>query len=203
MKRRRILAACAVAAAIVPALAGPALAIDDTRGRCASSFFRTIDTIFSGARVAAMTDSKFPIQVFQAAELEPEPAALGAMQAGTVDCTHTASHYFSGKEPISAFDGTIETIAKNDAQNPPALRRLVADGAQLRPFPRPVIEACYRATFELHDETGGRNPVFKTVDDHFRAYRDTQPHRFRVAEGPYDNFVYRMRAAETAEVSRR
>src|SRR6187200_1795515 len=32
--------------------------------------------------------------------------------------------------------------AKYDAQNPPALRRLVASGTKLRPFPKAIMEAC-------------------------------------------------------------
>ena len=203
MNCRRFLAACAVAEAIVPALAGPVVAMEDNHGRCGLSFSRTIDTIFGAARVAALTGNKFRIQCFQAGELELEPATLDATHAGTVECTHTASYYFAGKKPISAFNGTIESIAKYDAQNPPALRRLIADSTQLQPLPHPVIEACHRAAFELHDETAARNPVFKTVYEHPRAYRDPQPHRLRVAERTYDNFVYRMRAAETAEASRR
>jgi len=95
-------------------------------------------------------------------------------------------------------DATIETIAKYDNQNPPALRRLVAAGTQLRPFPRPVMEACYRAAFELYDETAARNANFKKVYDHFKAYRESQLQWFRVAESTYDNFVYSMQAAETA-----
>src|SRR6266700_3728721 len=42
--------------------------------------------------------------------------------------------------------------AKYDAQNPPALRRLVAAGAQLRPFPRAVLEAAEKASYEVYAE---------------------------------------------------
>jgi hypothetical protein len=80
----------------------------------------------------------------------------------------------------------------------PTLRRLVAAGTQLRPFPRPVMEACYRAAFELYDETAARNANFKKVYEHFKTYRDSQLQWFRVAESTYDNFVYGMQAAETA-----
>ena len=42
-------------------------------------------------------------------------------------------------------EGNTWMLAKYDAQNPPALRRLVAGGTQLRPFPKAVMEACYKA----------------------------------------------------------
>ena len=209
MDRRLLLGAAAAVAPV--ALMAPALAqtaMPEVRWRVQSSFPRVFDVLYGtlervAARVAQLTDNKFRIQVFHSGVLVPESATLDAVQAGPVDCTHTASHYFAAKEPISAFAGTIETIVKYDAQNPLALRRLVADGTQLRRFPRPVMEACYRSAIELHDQTAARNLVFKTVYDHFGAYRDTQLHWFRVAEGTDDNFVYRIHAAETAEASRR
>ena len=71
---------------------------------------------------------------------------------------------------------------------------------------RSALDAIMRqfpSLIELYDETAARNPVFKTVYEHFRAYRDTQLQWFRVAESTYDNFVYRMQAAETAAAPRR
>src|SRR5256714_10366233 len=41
--------------------------------------------------------------------------------------------------------------AKYDAQNPPALRRLVASGIQLRAFPRAILEAAEEASYEGDD----------------------------------------------------
>jgi TRAP-type mannitol/chloroaromatic compound transport system substrate-binding protein len=93
-------------------------------------------------------------------------------------------------------DSTIETMAKYDVQNPQALRRLVAAGTQLRPFPREVMQACYKAAFELYDETAAKNATFKKVYDHWRAFRDSQYQWFRVAESGFDNFGYFMHAQE-------
>ena len=42
--------------------------------------------------------------------------------------------------------------AKYDAENPAALRRLVANGTQLRPFSREMMQAAYKASFEVYDE---------------------------------------------------
>jgi len=93
-------------------------------------------------------------------------------------------------------DATLETMAKYDTQNPQALRRLVAGGTQLRAFPREVLQACYKAAFDLYDETSARNPTFKGVWENFRAFRDVQYQWFRVAESTFDNFVYFMHAQE-------
>src|SRR5213082_248161 len=40
-------------------------------------------------------------------------------------------------------------IGKYDTENVPALRRLVANGAQLRPFSKDILDACYKATQEV------------------------------------------------------
>ena len=48
-------------------------------------------------------------------------------------------------------EGNTWMMAKYDAQNPPALRKLVAGGTQLRPFPKAVMDACYAAAAELYD----------------------------------------------------
>jgi len=361
MNRRGLIAGGALAGSA--ALAAPALAqgMPEIRWRCASSFPKSLDTIFGAGehvakRVAALTDGKFQIRVFAAGELVPGLAVADAVQGGTVECAHTASYYFVGKDPTFAFDGaipfgmnmrqinawlqagggrevlrdffagynivsipagntgaqmggwfrkeiktvqdlsglkmriggfagnvlqklgvvpqqiaggdiypalekgtidaaewvgphddeklgfnrvapfyyypgwwegslnlsyyvgtkhweelpqaykdalesacrdsTIETMAKYDVQNPQALRRLIAGGTQLRAFPREVMQACYRAAFELYDETAAKNANFKRVYDHWKAFRDSQYQWFRVAESTFDNFVYFMHAQE-------
>jgi TRAP-type mannitol/chloroaromatic compound transport system substrate-binding protein len=86
--------------------------------------------------------------------------------------------------------------AKYDAENPPALRRLVANGAQLRPFSREIMQAAYKASFEVYDEIAAKNPKFKKVYEAWKAFRDDEYLWFRVAEQPFEDFVYRQAAAE-------
>ncbi|MBI1775473.1 MAG: TRAP transporter substrate-binding protein [Proteobacteria bacterium] len=82
------------------------------------------------------------------------------------------------------------TVAKYDTQNPAALRRLVANGVQVRPFPREIMEASYKAAYELYDEEIKKNPKFKKVFDSWRPFRDEEHLWFRVAEQTFDNFMY-------------
>src|SRR4051812_44282769 len=107
----------------------------------------------------------------------------------------------------SAYKAVFETAcaetnnwmqAKYDAENPTALRRLVANGAQLRPFPRDVMQAAYKAAFEVYDDIAAKNPRFKKVYDAWRAFREDQYLWFRVAENTFENFVYSQTAAEAA-----
>ena len=84
-------------------------------------------------------------------------------------------------------------MARYDAGNPGALRRLVAAGAQLRSFPAPVMDACYGAANELYAETAAANADFKKVLDSVVAFRNDQYLWWQVAEYGYDSFMIRAR----------
>jgi TRAP-type mannitol/chloroaromatic compound transport system substrate-binding protein len=85
---------------------------------------------------------------------------------------------------------------KYDAENPAALKRLVAAGTKLRPFPKDVMEACYKAAYQLYDETAATNPKFKKIYEPWKAFRQDEYEWFRVTENTFDNFVYGQQAAE-------
>jgi TRAP-type mannitol/chloroaromatic compound transport system substrate-binding protein len=94
----------------------------------------------------------------------------------------------------AAAEANMDMLAKYDANNVEALRRLVAAGAQLRPFPREVMQAAYTAAFEMYDEIAAQNPRFKAVYDPWLKFRADQYLWFRVAENTFDNFVYAQSA---------
>jgi TRAP-type mannitol/chloroaromatic compound transport system substrate-binding protein len=83
-----------------------------------------------------------------------------------------------------------EMMARYDNLNPQALRRLVAAGTQLKPYPRDVLAAAWKATHELYDEFSSKNAKFKKIYDHWKAFRDEQFLWFRVAELTYENFAF-------------
>ncbi|MCE1186929.1 MAG: TRAP transporter substrate-binding protein DctP, partial [Rhodocyclales bacterium] len=96
------------------AVAAPALASDlpTIKWRLASSFPKSLDTIFGAAevvskRVAAATGGKFQIQVFSAGEIVPGPGVLDAVKDGTVEVGHTCSYYFVGKDPTFALETAV------------------------------------------------------------------------------------------------
>ncbi|MER2634016.1 MAG: TRAP transporter substrate-binding protein [Rhizobiaceae bacterium] len=362
MRRRQFLKSAAVGAAGAGStIAAPAIvrAEPEIKWRCASSFPKSLDTLYGAAdeiarRVAAGTDGKFQIRVFAAGEIVPGLQVLDAVQNETVECGHSVSYYYVGKDPTFAFDtaipfglncraqnawmyfgggielmrelfkgynivqfpagntgtqmggwfrkeiksvedlsglkmriaglagqvmaklgvvpqqlaggdvypslekGTIDaaewigpyddeklgfykvakyyyypgfwesgpmlsfyinvkqwealppqyrsvletaceaancvTMAKYDAQNPPALRRLVGQGAVLQPFPREVLQAAYKAAFEVYAETAAKNAGFKKVYDAWTKFRDDEYLWFRVAENTLDNFMYAQAA---------
>ena len=360
MNRRKFVRTAGTGAVAVAAsaVAAPAIAqsAPEIKWRLASSFPKSLDTIYGAAEtmakaLAEATDNKFQIRVFAAGEIVPGLQVADAVQNGTVECGHTASYYYVGKDPTFAFDtavpfglnarqqdawmihgggrdlmneffkdysihavscgntgaqmggwfrkeiktvedlkgikmriggfagqvlarlgvvtqqiaggeiypalekGTIDaaewvgpyddqklgfnkvaayyyypgwweggpqlsafvniakwnelprfyqaafenacakahtwSVAKYDAQNPLALRELVAAGTKLLPFPPAVMEASLTQANELYNETSAKNAKFKKIYDQWKAFRGEQVLWFRVAEGTFDNFMAR------------
>jgi len=86
-------------------------------------------------------------------------------------------------------------VAKYDLVNPPALRRLLAGGTKLHAFSPAIMEACIKATHELHDEIAGTNASFKKVYDSMNAFMRPGYEWFQVAELNYDSFMIRHNKA--------
>ncbi|MEE1611848.1 TRAP transporter substrate-binding protein [Microvirga sp. CF3016] len=88
----------------------------------------------------------------------------------------------------------VDTQAKYDAKNPAALRSLIGNGAQLRPFSQEIMDAAYKAANEVYDEISAKNADFKKIYDSYRAFRNEEYLWFQVAEYAYDTFMIRARA---------
>lgn len=98
--------------------------------------------------------------------------------------------YQAALEAAAAM-ANIDMLAKYDAANPAALRRLVGSGVNLKPFPQDVLQAAFKAAEETYEETAASNPRFKKVYEPWRAFRGEQNLWFRVAEGNFDSFMAR------------
>ncbi|HAP13363.1 MAG TPA: ABC transporter substrate-binding protein [Afipia sp.] len=83
--------------------------------------------------------------------------------------------------------------ARYDAYNPPALKRLVAGGTQLRPFSASIMDASLKAANEVYAETSANNPNFKKIYEAMAAYRNDQYTWWQVAEYGFDSFQVRSR----------
>ncbi len=84
-------------------------------------------------------------------------------------------------------------MAKYDAGNPAALRRLIAGGAKLQPFSTQIMEACLKASNEVYAETSAKNADFKKIHDSYMAFRNDQYLWWQVAEYAFDGFQIRAR----------
>jgi TRAP-type mannitol/chloroaromatic compound transport system substrate-binding protein len=98
------------------------------------------------------------------------------------------AHYRAILEAACAEANAL-CVAKYDAENAEAIRRLVGQGVQLRPFPRDVMEMSYREAFKLYGEIAASNAKFKKVYDSWNAFREKELTWFRIAELPFDYFV--------------
>jgi TRAP-type mannitol/chloroaromatic compound transport system substrate-binding protein len=357
MKRRQFLTAAGTGLA-ASAVAAPAIAqsMPELKWRMPCSWPKSLDTLYGAAEimckvVGEMTDNKFQIQPFAAGEIVPGLAIVDAVQNGTVECGHTASYYYFGKDPTFGFGtsvpfgpnarinqgwwtqgggqeamnefykkynqvgllagqtgcqmggwfrkeintvddlkgvkmriggwagkvlqklggvpqqiaagdiypalekGTIDAaewvgpyddeklgfykvaphyyapgwweggsmlfamvnldkwnalpkhyqriletaghyantwcMAKYDANNPQALRRLLANGAKLHVFSQQIMDASYKATMELHSEVAASNADFKKVNESMMAFTKNAYQWFQVAEYSYDNYMIR------------
>jgi TRAP-type mannitol/chloroaromatic compound transport system substrate-binding protein len=86
-----------------------------------------------------------------------------------------------------------EMLAKYDARNPSALRKLVAGGTELRAFSQPIMEACLKASNDVNADTAARKPDFKKVLESMQAFRNEEYFWWQVAEYSYDTFMIRSR----------
>ena len=84
-------------------------------------------------------------------------------------------------------------LAKYDATNPTALKRLLGAGAQLRAFPQDVMEACYKSANEIYADLSRTNAQFKKMHDSLAPFRNDSYAWFQVAELAFDSFQMRAR----------
>jgi TRAP-type mannitol/chloroaromatic compound transport system substrate-binding protein len=99
---------------VLAAGAAPAIVHAQTnlRWRLASSFPRSLDTIYGGAEVFAkkvseLSSGKFQISVHAGGELMPPFGVVDGVQNATVEMAHTVPYYFFGKDETFAIGAAI------------------------------------------------------------------------------------------------
>jgi TRAP-type mannitol/chloroaromatic compound transport system substrate-binding protein len=120
LRRRRFIKLAAVGAAGATVAgckpqehSGPAVHTGDrVQWRLVSSFPRGLDTLYGSSellakRLEALSGGRFRIRPHPAGEIVPGLQVLDAVQQGTVQVGHTASYYFTGKNPALAFDAGV------------------------------------------------------------------------------------------------
>jgi TRAP-type mannitol/chloroaromatic compound transport system substrate-binding protein len=88
----------------------------------ATSWPTILDTIFGGPvtvgeRVAAMTGGKFMITAQPAGEVVPPLEILQNVETNTIDMGHTASYYYVGLDPATAFGTAVPFGLTSRQQN--------------------------------------------------------------------------------------
>jgi TRAP-type mannitol/chloroaromatic compound transport system substrate-binding protein len=113
MERRSFVRGAGLAG-VLAAGAAPAIvhAQANIRWRLASSFPKSLDTIFGAADVFAakvkdMSGGKFQVSIHAGGELMPPFGVVDGVQNGTVEMAHTAPYYFFGKDDTFALGCAI------------------------------------------------------------------------------------------------
>jgi len=89
----------------------------------------------------------------------------------------------------AAADANIFTLGRYDSQNPQALKRLVANGTQLRPFSEAILDICFKSANEVYADISGKNEEFKKIWDSIRAFRSDQYLWLQLADNTYDTYM--------------
>jgi len=89
----------------------------------------------------------------------------------------------------ACYEANVDMMAKYDAVNPPALKRLLGNGVKLQPFSNDIMAACYKATQEVYDDIATKNEKFKKIYEPWKKFRGDEVEWFSVSESRFDNFM--------------
>jgi TRAP-type mannitol/chloroaromatic compound transport system substrate-binding protein len=108
MDRRSALQRAGIAGVLATGIAPAVHAQAALRWRLASSFPKSLDTIFGSAEtfsrtVKELSGGKFEVSVHAAGELVPAFGVVDSIQSGTIEMAQTAPYYFTGKNSIFAL----------------------------------------------------------------------------------------------------
>src|SRR3982751_3820677 len=106
---------------------------------------------------------------------------------------NTLPKHYQAAVTAASHETFTWVTGKYDYVNPPALKRLLAAGAILKPFPQEVLEACYSAANGIYADLSNTNPHFKKLYASLAAFRNESLAWNQVAELSYDSFMMRMR----------
>jgi TRAP-type mannitol/chloroaromatic compound transport system substrate-binding protein len=103
MDRRSLIKHAGIAGVLAAGVAPAVHAQAAIRWRLASSFPKSLDTLFGGAEtfakaVKAMSGGKFEISTHAAGELMPAFGVVDGVQQGSIEMAQTAPYYFFGKD---------------------------------------------------------------------------------------------------------
>jgi len=90
---------------------------------------------------------------------------------------------------VAASKAHVDMQAKYDARNPAALKQLVAQKTRLVAFPKPVLDAAYKASTEIYAELSGKNANWKKIYTDYAAFLRDLNAWFRFSEARFDAYM--------------
>lgn len=94
----------------------------------------------------------------------------------------------------AAYEANTTMITRYDAQNPAALKRLVANGVQLHAFSDDILQAAGKAFDELVAEEAAADAGYAKIYDAWKTFRDDSVGWFATAEQAFMTFMSRQAA---------
>ena len=89
----------------------------------------------------------------------------------------------------AAREANINMLAKYDALNGAALKRLTDKAVQLKPFSEDILSAAQTAAFELYEENANEDATFKEIYEKWKAFRSDIYGWNKVNEVSFSTFV--------------
>ncbi len=177
---RRQLAPVAAGASLAALAATPAFGQqtnENVKWRLTSSFPKSLDTLWGASATVArvvgeMTDGKFVLTPFAAGEIVPSLQVLDAVANNTVECGHSYTGYYIGKNPSFIFDGSLPFGFTPRMQN---AWMMFGDGRKLMD----EVYDSFKVVALPAGQTGGQ--MFGWFRKEIKSVQDFQGLKFRTA----------------------
>lgn len=90
----------------------------------------------------------------------------------------------------AALEASMRMQARYDMRNPPALKRLLAEGVQMSPFPDDVMAAAREASIQLLEDSAAADPGYRKVYEHWKGAQTELFQWFGASELAYARFAF-------------
>ncbi len=116
-----------------------------------------------------------------------EPSATLEVQIN-LDKWNELPAFYQECVKAAAHVANTTMLARYDARNNDALKRLVEGGAQLRTYSQEIMEAAEKATFELYDELAANDADFAKIFAEWQTFRASSYAWYAANEGRFTSY---------------
>ncbi len=94
---------------------------------------------------------------------------------------------FKAAYETAANEQVLLMMANYDVKNPLAMRKLIAQGAQLKIFSQAILDACFKASVETMDEHASKNADFKKLFENWKSFANLSNSWARASDSLLDS----------------
>jgi TRAP-type mannitol/chloroaromatic compound transport system substrate-binding protein len=98
---------------------------------------------------------------------------------------------------VAAAEENYQMLTRYDAANPPALRRLVEQGVELRGFSDEIMRAAWRESNAHLEELAAQHGHFRRIYEPWKAFREQAFRYSNLVDQSYESFAFRQLAGTT------